>query len=75
MDYGTRRTGRENATVFVCAKCGWESDPIAGTEWGARANACDYCRKRGLQFVRWESGVEDAAARALIDDIKPRSAA
>jgi predicted nucleic acid-binding Zn-ribbon protein len=64
------RTGRENRTVFSCRQCGWESEVHEGTSI-ACVNGCGNCGKYGLIYTRWEAGVEDAAARAAIDALKP----
>ena len=69
MQADQRRTGRVDTIVWCCEKCGWESAPHPkGT---VCVNRCGNCGKWGLLFTRWEAGVEDEAARAAIDALKP----
>ncbi len=58
-----RVTGRENAKIVYCLKCGWQEEdfPIV-----AGANDCPMCRNRPLGYVRFERGVEDEAALAAM---------
>ena len=57
-------TGRENAEIVYCLKCGWQEEDFPT---GAGANDCPLCRTRPLGYVRFERGVEDEAAVAAID--------
>lgn len=61
-----RRTGRENTLILYCPRGHWVSEPMQ-----AGGGVCPRC-SGSLSFVRYEAGVEEAAARAAIDaDIAP----
>lgn len=57
-------TGRENAEIVYCLKCGWQEENFLIE---AGANDCPMCRNRPLGYVRFERDVEDDAALAAID--------
>lgn len=57
----SRPTGREDATIYWCQRCGWHK-PVSG----AMANECGNCGRRGLRFIRYEAGVENAEVEAII---------
>ena len=54
-------TGRENTTVLYCSACGWRTG-----EGEFVPNACPDCQCAPLSFVRYEKGVEDRLAEAII---------
>jgi hypothetical protein len=55
-------TGRENAQAWYCPKCRWSKETT-----GVPVNECGNCGRYGLRFVIWERGVEDEAARLVIE--------
>lgn len=51
------------AVIFYCLACGWQSEPEAHM---APTSYCGFCDAPLRHFVKYEAGVEDAAAKAAV---------
>jgi hypothetical protein len=70
MNYNdTPPTGQENTLILYCRRCSYEEAPHQHAQ--AQPMHCPECHSRGvyqpLFFVRYREGVENEAARKVIE--------
>ncbi len=66
MNYGDKRTGRENTVIMWCTKCGACSGP---KPWPiiAVGEGETQCCGAGMRFVAYEAGAEDRIAALIVE--------